>query len=216
MEVAHLSEEAAAAAARASRSPFGACGGSAAVVEEGPDAHWAPESLPALPAHAAELFQGSPVARSDYSSRLLTLRDGTRVALDVHLPCGESAGAGAPFNVVFVQSRYGRAWRLRWPYNRLWGRRPVDIVYFLFKARPRSARAAPRRTRCARGKHRKRPPRGVSRRAPRSRATARSPRGWRRAWRWSRSTSEAAAPPSAPGARPGASPRPVCFASPVL
>jgi hypothetical protein len=143
MEVPHLSEEAAAAAARASRSPFGACGGSAAAPEEGPDAHWAPDSLPPLPAHAAELFEGSPVARSDYSSRLLTLRDGTRVALDVHLPCGESAAGGAPFNVVFVQSRYGRAWRLRWPYNRLWGRRPVDIVYFLFKARPRSALRGP-------------------------------------------------------------------------
>ena len=75
------------------------------------------------------------------------MRDGTRLALDVHLPCGESGSrrGGAPFDVVFVQSRYGRAWRLRWPYNGLWGRRPIDIVYFLFKARAAArARSHPR------------------------------------------------------------------------
>ena len=202
MEIEHVSEEAALAASRSARSPLGACGAPAAV-EEGPDAHWAPDSLPQLPAHASTLFGDSPVARCDYSSRLLTMRDGTRLALDVHLPCGEAASAGgAPFDVVFVQSRYGRAWRLRWPYNRLWGRRPVDIVYFLFKVR------------CARGADRVPPPPLVpwrfyggevaARRALTRARCHRSPRGLRRAWRWSRWTSAAAAPHSARGRRRGA------------
>ena len=147
MEVQHLSEADAARASRAASSPLRACGGGGAPAApaEGPDAHWAPESLPQLPAHASSLFGSSPVARCDYSSRLLTMRDGTRLALDVHLPCGAgvSARGGAPFDCVVVQSRYGRAWRLRWPYNRLWGRRPVDIVYFLFKVRPRSGTRRP-------------------------------------------------------------------------
>ena len=145
MEPSHLSEAEAAAAARAARSPLCACGAppAAAAADEGKDTHWALRELPSLPPHASELFGSSPVARSDYTSRLLTMRDGTRLALDVHLPCGEFGArrGGAPFDVVFVQSRYGRAWRLRWPYNGLWGRRPIDIVYFLFKAR--AARAAP-------------------------------------------------------------------------
>ena len=151
MEPSHLSEAEAAAAARAARSPLCACGAAAAAsaAEEGKDTHWALNELPALPPHASTLFGTSPVARSDYTSRLLTMRDGTRLALDVHLPCGESGSrrGGAPFDVVFVQSRYGRAWRLRWPYNGLWGRRPIDIVYFLFKARGtrRAHRATPRR-----------------------------------------------------------------------
>jgi predicted acyl esterase len=97
------------------------------------------------------------VARAAYSSRYLTMRDGVRIAVDVLMPCGVDAGRGAPFNAVFVQSRYGRAWRLRWPYNRLWGGKPVDLVYFLFKARltwqrsERGARALSRHTRACVG-----------------------------------------------------------------
>ena len=149
MEPSHLSEAEAVALARAARSPPCACGSppAAAAAEEGKDTHWALPELPTLPAHASELFGSSPVARSDYTSRLLTMRDGTRLAVDVHLPCGEFGArrGGAPFDVVFVQSRYGRAWRLRWPYNGLWGRRPIDIVYFLFKARAAArARSHPR------------------------------------------------------------------------
>jgi predicted acyl esterase len=104
------------------------------------DAHWRPDALPRLPPHARSLGGDSPLARADYTSRLLTMRDGTRVAVDVALPCG--APVGAPFDVVFVQSRYGRAWRLRWPYNRLWGGRPVDLVYGISKARAACTRAA--------------------------------------------------------------------------
>ena len=122
-----------------------ACGaGGARAAAEGTDAHWAPECLPAVPPHSSTLWADGAVARADYSSRYLTMRDGTRIAVDVLLPCGAGAGGGAPFNAVFVQSRYGRAWRLRWPYRRLWGGKPVDLVYFLFKARvPDAPQCAP-------------------------------------------------------------------------
>jgi hypothetical protein len=130
MDIPHLADDAAARR----RAP--ACGAGYAAPPEGTDAHWDYASLPALPPGARTLFADSPPARCDYSSRLLTMADGTRIAVDVQLPCGLPPGApGAPFHCVLVQSRYGRAWRLRWPYNKLWGGRPVDIVYFLFKAR---------------------------------------------------------------------------------
>jgi hypothetical protein len=125
----HLPEPDDASGAR-QRGAYGASS-SASASQCGRDSHWAPGGLPQLPPSARALFGDSAMAHCDYSSRLLTMRDGTRVAVDVCLP----AGGTVPRNVVFIQCRYGRAWRLRWPYNKLWGGRPVDFVYFLFRVR---------------------------------------------------------------------------------
>ncbi len=108
---------------------------------EARDGHWDARSLPPLPPTATAAFNSGPVARSTYSSRLLTMRDGTKIAVDVNLP----AGATAPVDFVFVQARYGRGWRVRWPYRGLWGGKPVDIVYLNFKARAWRLRCVVRR-----------------------------------------------------------------------
>jgi predicted acyl esterase len=107
------------------------CTGSAtAFVPEARDTHWAPESLPPLPS-AARFGSASPVAAAAYSARYLTLRDGCRVAVDVHLPPGP---AGATFDAVLVQCRYGRAVRARWLGKALLhGGKPVDLVNIYFK-----------------------------------------------------------------------------------
>lgn len=105
-------------------------GGAPAFVPEARDTHWAPEALPALPA-ASRFGAASPVAAAAYSARYITLRDGCRVAVDVHLPKGPP---GVPYNAVFVQCRYGRAVRPRWlGKTLLHGGKPVDLINLLFK-----------------------------------------------------------------------------------
>lgn len=134
----HLSE-----AEAASQQPrWRPCGGGDDAREppEGSDAHWAPETLPPVPSPGTAVGSASPLGRSRYSSRLLPMRDGTRIAVDVCLPeegAGGAGGAPRGYDVVLVQCRYGRGHRLRWPLNGLHGGRPVDGVYFLFKARTR-------------------------------------------------------------------------------
>ena len=103
-------------------------------VVEGRDAHWDAALLPQLPHGADSVLGGthSAMDQSTYSSRLLTMRDGVRVAVDVLVP--EDRGGGGPRDFVFVQARYGRAYRLRHPYKDvLWGGKPVDVVYLNWK-----------------------------------------------------------------------------------
>ena len=101
---------------------------------ENSDAHWDSSLLPQLPPGADSVLGGATSAmnRSIYSSRLLTMRDGVRVAVDVLVP--EDCGGGRPRDFVLVQARYGRAYRLRHPYkDALWGGKPVDVVYLNWK-----------------------------------------------------------------------------------
>ena len=106
-------------------------------VPEARDEHWDAASLPQLPPGAASVLGGanSAMARSTYSSRLLTMRDGVKVAVDVLVP-DQPGGvdSGPPTDFVFVQARYGRAYRLRHPYKEtLWDGKPVDVVYLNWK-----------------------------------------------------------------------------------
>ena len=62
------------------------CVTASATPAEGKDAHWCRDELPPLPPDARLVFEQGPCARAHYSARLLTMRDGTRVAVDVMLP----------------------------------------------------------------------------------------------------------------------------------
>lgn len=74
-----------------------------------PDAHWSPER-----AAATRDVPPRPVRRA---SRYLTMRDGVRIAVDVHLPAGLAPGERVP--TILRQTRYFRAGRVRPPFGGL-------------------------------------------------------------------------------------------------
>lgn len=57
-----------------------------------------------------------------FSSRYLTMRDGTRLAVDIYLPKGLEKGGKVP--TLLRQARYGRSYELQIPFRLFWGRRP--------------------------------------------------------------------------------------------
>jgi putative CocE/NonD family hydrolase len=83
------------------------------------DSHWdanlLPPPCPSVPAAIGGALR---------ISRLLHLRDGTLLAVDCQLP-HRVTPTGERLDCVLVQHRYGRAWRLRWPFNSLYGGEPI-------------------------------------------------------------------------------------------
>ena len=74
-----------------------------------PDAHWSPERVAAMANLASR-----PARRA---SRYLRMRDGVRVAVDLHLPADRFPGERLP--TIVRQTRYFRAARVRPPFDRL-------------------------------------------------------------------------------------------------
>lgn len=71
------------------------------------------------------------LAAAEYSTRMLSMADGTRLAVDLYLPASGCGTAEKRFNFVCVPCRYGRGWRLRWPLSQLAGlsSKPVSLLY---------------------------------------------------------------------------------------
>lgn len=57
--------------------------------------------------------------RYTQSSLYLTMRDGVKIAIDLHLPKGLAAGVRIP--TIVRQTWYGRSWQFRWPLDRFFG-----------------------------------------------------------------------------------------------
>ncbi len=58
------------------------------------------------------------------SSRYLTMRDGTRIAIDLLLPKG--LGADVKIPAILDQTRYWRSYRIRWPFSLFFGHRDAE------------------------------------------------------------------------------------------
>jgi putative CocE/NonD family hydrolase len=59
---------------------------------------------------------GDPVYGGvDHTSRHLIMRDGVKIAVDLYLP--EDLGQGERIPAILWQTRYWRAWKLRWPFR---------------------------------------------------------------------------------------------------
>lgn len=71
-----------------------------------------------LMAVALRLFSPALNANYNYSSRYLTMRDGTRIAVDLYLPKDLKPGERIP--AIMLQTRYYRGHRLRKPFGLFW------------------------------------------------------------------------------------------------
>jgi putative CocE/NonD family hydrolase len=70
-----------------------------------------------------------------YSSCYLTMRDGVRIAINVHLPTGVTSGARLP--TILHQTRYYRSMELRWPLGMLNGGKPFHHIPLTARCRKR-------------------------------------------------------------------------------
>ncbi|HET7036354.1 MAG TPA: CocE/NonD family hydrolase, partial [Thermomicrobiaceae bacterium] len=78
----------------------------------------------------AAWWDGTPSCRTHYagvvsSSRYLTMRDGVRLAVELYLPAGLPPGERIP--AILFQTRYVRAFTLRWPFERLLPNLPAPL-----------------------------------------------------------------------------------------
>ncbi len=74
------------------------------------------ETTDAAVAKPAPYDAGDPTYSGvDRTSRYLTMRDGVKIAIDLYLPEGLPRGERIP--AILWQTRYWRAWKLRWPFR---------------------------------------------------------------------------------------------------
>jgi len=70
-----------------------------------------------------------------YSSCYLTMRDGVRIAINLHLPAGLASGARLP--TILHQTRYYRSMELRWPLRMLLTGKPFHHITIIARCRKR-------------------------------------------------------------------------------
>eukprot|EP00884_Botryococcus_braunii_P020657 jgi/Botrbrau1/7275/Bobra.0318s0013.1 len=93
------------------------------------DRHWIASvgKKPTVPASHLKSLRDS-----EYTSSYVEMKDGVSIAVDVNLP--PKLSDEETFPCAFFQTRYCRGMKLRWPFNRLTNKKPIDLINFELKA----------------------------------------------------------------------------------